>query len=433
MAKKNLFKRLFHPPGEIGQTLLFLVVYLPAVFICLATLLVIFAILTQDQHLREAQSMSNFTVVEDSLYFGGGYHLYRLDLSTHLVETIFSPDRIRVEQPIIADGVAYFGGRGLLSRRGFMGDDDTFFALDLQSRQLRWRLDLDRDEGYGTYGTYPVIAGDQILVCARQHLYCVNRHTGKVLWKIDTWLGDGGGVTRPYIFKDLVYYKINEDSFSQSREDDGHWAVVELASGQRQDILPIAEKPGTYKDVEGHGNCVLVDGVLYGATRVFRFGAIDLKAERLLWEYNGQEKGLGWFSLHTPAVNDKVVFTAAGNSLYAFERENGTVRWKAKLGPVISPPENSRRPDWTKVHFVATNELVIARGDKGVGAWRSDTGNLLWSIPIAAGWHEADPLILGRMAVVSSSSDCRVLALDLKTGKELWSVNIPDCAYYYRP
>jgi outer membrane protein assembly factor BamB len=384
------------------------------------------------QELRREESISSFTVSGNSLYFGGGYHLYRLDLSTRSLEPLFRTDRILVEQPIIAEGVAYFGGPSWQNRWGFSGDDDAFFALDLHSGRIVWRFEFDHQsrEGGRTVGTYPTIAGDRILVCASQHLDCLDRRNGQLLWHIDGWFG---GITRPYIFRDFVCYKINEEYFTGSSQNDGHWAVVELASGNRRRIIPTVEKPGTYEDMEGNGSCVLVDGVLYGATRYYHFGAMDLQAERLLWEFDGTEDELWQFSQHTPAVNDRLVYTAAGDSIYALDRKTGQVVWKAWAGEVC-PVKNFEGYEYRtgayRVRFAATNDVVIARGFSGVGAWRADTGQLLWSVKSEAGYDDADPLIFEETAIISCAKECRVFALDLRTGHELWSVSVPDCTYY---
>jgi hypothetical protein len=112
------------------------------------------------------------------LYFGGGYHLYRLDLSSRSIETIFTPDRILVEQPIVADGVAYFGGSSYVDQKMNYGEESGLLAVNLQTRQVQWKFPLGVG-GYGTYGTFPVLAGDNIIVCARQHLHSLERKPEK--------------------------------------------------------------------------------------------------------------------------------------------------------------------------------------------------------------------------------------------------------------
>jgi outer membrane protein assembly factor BamB len=177
----------------------------------------------------------------------------------------------------------------------------------------------------------------------------------------------------------------------------------------------------------------LVEGVLYGATRYHHFGVIDLNRERLVWEFDGTEDGLWRFSQYAPAVNNKLVFTAAGDSIYAFDRATGHVVWKAWVG-AISPVKNFEGYQWKsgadRVRFAATNDIVVARGFTGIGAWRADTGQPLWLTKNEASYADADPLILESTVIVSCAKECRVLALDLETGKELWSVSVPDCTYY---
>ena len=105
------------------------------------------------RELRSSRHISNFTLDGKYLYFGGGYHLYRLDLSSRSLETIFTPDRILVEQPIVADGVAYFGGPSYVNENMNYGEKQGLFAVDLRTRQVQWKFPLGVD-AYGTYGTF---------------------------------------------------------------------------------------------------------------------------------------------------------------------------------------------------------------------------------------------------------------------------------------
>jgi hypothetical protein len=101
--------------------------------------------------LRDAQKISDLTVQGDSLCFGAGYHLYRLNLNNQKIETIFTTDRILVEQPLVADDVVYAGGRQYANDKGVYGKSSRFFAVALKDQQLQWAFPLGAD-GYGTYG-----------------------------------------------------------------------------------------------------------------------------------------------------------------------------------------------------------------------------------------------------------------------------------------
>jgi outer membrane protein assembly factor BamB len=391
------------------------------------------------REIREAKHISNFTTDNNYIYFGAGYKLYRLDVFSQSIEVVYATDRIRVEQPIIADGAAYFGGLSYVDEKGNFGEKQGFFAVDLLSRKNLWKFPLGVG-GYGTFGTYPVLTGDRILVCARQHLHCLDRKSGKELWKLDNWMGkDSDGITVPYVHQDFVYFKIEEEYFTGSDALDGHWAKVNLQNGHREAVLPIAETPGKYEDQDGHGIGVLANGVIYGATRYnqnnypfSRFGALDLEAQKLAWEVKGS-------SIRTqPALTINFVFTVRGNSIQALDRKTGKVVWSEPLGEIAHTDIDRSQDRWKwdyenewSRRFAATEEIVVAQGSQGIVARRTDNGKFLWLVKTESESGDADPLIFQQIVIVSSVKNCSVFALELKTGKELWRVKVPDCRYFY--
>ena len=391
------------------------------------------------REIRHARHISNLIAFGNYIYFGAGYTLYRLDPSSQSIEAVYTTDRILVEEPIVTDGVAYFGGSSYVNERGVYGEHEGFFAVDLQTGRSLWNFPLGVG-GYGTYGTYPVLAGDRILVCARQHLHCLDRRSGRELWSLNNWFGrDGDGITIPYVYRDFVYFKIGEEYFTESDANDGHWAKVALDSGSRIAILPIADAPGTYHDQSGNAIGVLADGVIYGATRydrsnypASRFGALDLESQRLIWEVPGS-------SIRTrPAISERHVFTVRENSIQALDRRTGKVVWSEPLGEIahtnIDRAQDRGRWDyeneWSR-RLTATNEIVVAQGSQGIVARSASNGRFLWLVKMESTEGAVAPLIFRQRVLVTSIKDCSIIALDLETGRELWRVSVPDCSYYY--
>lgn len=391
------------------------------------------------EELRRSKHISNFTLDGNHLYFGGGYHLYRLDLSSRSLETIFSPKRILVEQPVVADGVAYFGGISYVNENMNYGEEQGLFAVDLGTRRVQWKFPLGVG-GYGTYGTFPVLAGDNILVCAREHLHSLERKTGKERWKLDNWFGATTDSTDvPYVYRDYVYFKINEENFTGSDALDGHWAKVALDSGIRVATLSIAETPGKYHDMSGSGFGELSGGVVYGALRYdeanypsSRVGALELESQKKLWEVRGS-------SLRTkPGINDKFVYTVIDKSITALDRKTGRVVWSEPLGEIGATDYDYFTEKWKWEHenrrsrrFAATNETVVVQGSRGIVARRGDNGKLLWFVKMELDEGTTAPVIVQQMVVAVSLQDCSIFALDLKDGRELWRVKLPDCTYFY--
>jgi len=381
--------------------------------------------------IQKRHNISHVTLDGDALYFGAGYHLYRLDLASRSLETIFSSDRLLIEQPIVAGGTVYFGGLQYTDEFGHHPAASTFFALDLGTRTVQWKFPLGAG-GYGSYGTYPVLAGDRVLVCAREHLHCLDRQSGKEFWHVDNWMGRvSDGVKRPYVYNNSVYYMIAEESVADSRktdENDGHWAEVALDSGNRS-MFRIADHPGTWNDSSGTGNGALVDGVIYGVQRVDRFGALDLKTKKMLWEIQGTH-------FTQPAVDNERVFTARQDSIQAVERNTGKVLWSVPLGDLakLDLDRSKERPEfdyenyWSR-RFVLSGDVLVVQGSQGIAAFRAADGKALWfAKSVDDGMSE--PVIWRNMIIASSQQSCSIFALDLQTGREIWRVAVPDCKIY---
>ncbi len=377
----------------------------------------------------ERKNISNLTLHENYLYFGAGYKLCRIDLSTKLLETLYTTNTIQVEQPVIDNDVVYFGGSGLYNEKGARGDRDCFFALDLRSKKILWRFPLD-PHGYGTFGTYPVLAGEKVLVCARKYLYCLERTSGKLLWQIDNWFGSHGGdeIEIPYFYKDLIYYKLKA---LERDPNDGSWAAASITDGKRIAILPFLE------DKQGQGLGTVDNGILYLTTRygdsVPRngyVGAIDLANKKMLWEAGGN------FSRSRPSVNEYFVYTSRWNSVAALYRTTGEVMWEKAIEEITVDPKLAFEfnfPRLASTRIVATDKIVFVRDGNGIIALNATSGELIWSKKHETDFNITYPIIADGALIISNLTESSVIALDLETGAELWRVRIPDCSVYMLP
>ncbi len=374
----------------------------------------------------ERKSVSNFTVDGNDIYFGAGPNLHRLNGSTKSVETLYTTNNARVEQPILADGMVYFGVLNGYSKNGTRGEPAGFYAFNPLTEEKLWKFPLNK--GYGTFGTFPAISGDRILVCAREHLYALDRKTGNELWKIDNWMGSTGGtVNIPYIFDNHVYFMVEEELIAGTKktdENDGHWAEVPIENGERS-IFPIAERPGTYEDSDGTGVGTLVDGVIYGNSRVGRFGALDLRSKKLLWE-------VATDTLIKPVVLDGKVYLVRNEEIQAIDQRTGKTIWTKPLRGISNAltggsdyyEENHAR------RMTSNDELLIVQGSAGIGAFNLKNGLEQWRLNLPSTSTSSRPVIVGDKAFVLSESDCSILELALKTGTENARIAIPSCSYY---
>ncbi|MBA3442993.1 MAG: PQQ-binding-like beta-propeller repeat protein [Pyrinomonadaceae bacterium] len=390
-----------------------------------------------EQRINKISHLSSFTSYGKHLYFGGGDHLYRIDTSTPSIETIFTTDRAMVDQPLIADGVAYFGVNAHVDQKGRIGEPSGFFAVALQSRTALWKFTFE-DGGYGGYGVPPAIADNRILIYGT-NLHYLDRESGKELWKVNNeFLSNNQGTTLPYVYKGNAYFE-NLSFVKDVYTRDGQWSKVAFDGGQREPISSFTGTSGEHVKIRGHGIGTLVDGIIYvtfsyhdDSYLTTHFGAVDLENRKLLWEAQGS-------GLRTrPIVNDKLVFTIRENAIQALERQTGKVVWSDPLGEmeVINEEQPAKRrwqeyaASWAR-RLAATREMVIVQGSQGIAAREAATGQLLWTVKIESEYSDVEPLIVRQLVITSHIKDCSVIALDPRTGKEVWRIKVPDCNSYY--
>ena len=382
------------------------------------------------KNIRAEISISDFALYKNYLYFGAGYNLCRIDLPTKSPETLYTTNIIQVEKPVIADNIVYFGGAGshFYNEQGAHGDKDSFFAFDLQKKEILWRYPLD-PHSYGTFGTYPILSGNKVLVCARRHLYCLDRTNGKRLWQIDNWFGkDSDSIQIPYVYKNNIFHKLNS-----LKDDpcDGFWVEVSISDGRRTNIILLS------KSTVGQGLGIEDDGTLYLTTRYVDgiprngyIGAIDLANKKLLWEIGGN------FSRSRPSVNDKLVFTSRWDSVAALDKKNGSIVWEKNIEEITVNPHSAFEHNFrilTSSRIASTDKYVFVRNAKGIIALNALNGEKIWSVKHVPDFNPTYPIIVNESLIISNLNESSVVALNLETGKELWKVKIPNCSVYILP
>lgn len=386
----------------------------------------------------ERKHISNFTQHNHHIYFGAGYSLYRLDPLSRTIDEVYKTDHLRVEQPLLDDTSVFFGGLSYTDPKGRYGERQGLLSVDLRSRKKNWKFELGVG-GYGTFGTYPVFAGDDVLVCARQHLHSIDKKTGKENWKIDNWFGhDADGITIPYVFGDSTHFKIAEEYFTKNDSHDGQWAKIDLATGQRTAVFDVVSNPGTYQDQSGNGIGIESDCIVYGSFRYNEadwpssfFGALDLTSGKVLWEVP-----VGAFRTK-PVIAANTIFTFSATSLLALDKRNGKTNWSQPLEKIVQSDidRTKQRLEWDYEHHysrrLATDgRVLIVQGSRGIEARHSESGKLIWRNELVSQEGDSDPIIFAGLVITSSAQDCSLVAYDLVTGQHEWKLNLPSCTYH---
>lgn len=238
--------------------------------------------------------------------------------------------------------------------------DGMLYAVDLATGSEIWSVRTP-----GPIRSTPCIAGETIYVNGGGSILALNRISGKQLW---TFHALGERVYAPYGYADYYHSSPKE-----------HRGNIYFGSG---------------------------DGHVY---------ALDIRTGALKWKYN-----TGDVVHATPALLDSVLYIGSFNgTMYALNALNGGLLWTFKsVGHRFFPKGEFQGSP------VAGNGLVFVGGrDYNVYAIDARKGYCHWNKQFPRGW--ALSLTLRDTALyVGTSDDDVMIAMDARTGTELWRTNV---------
>ena len=245
----------------------------------------------------------------------------------------------------------------------FVGSlDSTLYALDLGTGKLKWKFKTG-----GQIRSTASVQGDQLFLYSGDAiLYCFSKTSGKVLWSFKT----RGGILGDRLY-DFADYFQSSPVYHNKR--------IFFGAG---------------------------DGHVY---------AIDASSGKLSWSFKAGE------IVHTtPALyKDRLFIGSFDGNLYALKQEDGDLLWKFKtVGHRYFPTgEVQGNP-------VVKNDMVYF-GARDYNFYAIDVfgGYCHWNKSFPFGWAMA--AMPDDSAVYLGTSDDRILlALDSKTGRELWRTDV---------
>lgn len=252
----------------------------------------------------------------------------------------------------------------------------------------------------------PAIAGSVVLAgSADSTLYALDLHTGAVLWTART----GGPVkSTPCVRSGRVYLNCGDGSFRCFALETGRQIWEFRTGGER------VYEPYGYADY--YQSSPVVEGeLLFAGSGDGCVYALDARSGTLRWKYS-----TGDVVHSTPAVDgDRVYAGSFDGSVVALKRETGELLWRFKtVGHRFFPKGEVQGSP------VAGNGLVyVGARDYNIYAIDREKGYCHWNRAFPLGWALSLSL-RDTTLVVGTSDDDLVLALDGRSGKEVWKTNV---------
>ena len=297
------------------------------------------------------------------------------------------------------DGVLYFGS-----------DDSTFYAFDIESREVKWRFHTGGmiRSGAEIIGKVVVFASDD------GFLYALAPDSGKEVWRFD--LGSAG-IERVLPALDPPYEYDYRNSSPMN-----HAGVIYIGSADGV-LYAIYNDTGlqfwNYKADGPIRSTPVTDGRnVYFGSRDGHLYAVDVHFGTLSWRFD-----TGGLVQGSPAIGGGNVFVGSRSAaVFALDALTGAQRWKhvnedgswVESSPVFSGG----------VVYIGSSDaraLYALDAETGDTMWEFETGGWSWSDPVLAD----DVVYIGGLGVSSyyfEGVDMRpgFFAVDQETGAALW-------------
>jgi len=185
---------------------------------------------------------------------------------------------------------------------------------------------------------------------------------------------------------------------------DGQLVALDLVTG-------IGRWRYFYKEELG-SQPLVVDGLVYVATLEGTVIALDEKAGTWKWHFRREPAGrFTILGIGRPVVANGVLYQGfADGSVVALDAKTGAVKWDRRVG-------RGDYPDVNASVQLGKDRLYVSSYAGQVAALDPANGNVIWEVKVPFAYKarlDGDTLF-----VVSTSS---VVALDAKTGRQIWSV-----------
>ncbi|MDD2876494.1 MAG: PQQ-binding-like beta-propeller repeat protein [Acidiphilium sp.] len=271
--------------------------------------------------------------------------------------------------------------------------------------------------------------------------YAINARTGKLIWRTSPVGNNLMG--NPVVVKDLVYLSAGSVSFNFANvvafRDDASKAARGLDISYNG-VYAVSRTTGKLKWYfatrgEAMPTPAFDGGKLFITTGTGNAYAIDSTTGKQVWKSH-----LGGIAnMSSPAAYHGHIYVAMSVKpfLYCLDEASGKIAWKGTIPLAANTGMGDVSPavsDGIVVQdAVSAPRTINGKGtlDTTVRAWNAATGKVLWTFKMGRGakvpaFKGGVPMIHDGVVYVGTPVTSDYVALDLKTGKQLWRWNVPN-------
>ncbi len=359
-----------------------------------------FAVLLVNMHVYAS---TDWPIYKGNIYFTGNND--EIVVPNSNLKWLYQADA-RVYNPVVSDGLVFF-----VDHTGHV------YCLSEETGRFKWKISMKETSapfrhihhGAGKV-KYPLVKGNYLYITDPIAVYCINKHTGRVLWARTGLAGapavrgmpSNGIYSDPIIVSDEIVYGTRNALVSRKTANGAeNW--------MNQSVSSYSAFP-TYYD-----SFVITQSMDY-RTGIYEAVLLDASTGSALWKRRLPKP----LVIYPPVVYKRSVFMPVGESLYSLDIKTGETVWSKNYGGIISSV-----PGYTDRAVIAAVDnrliLVIDPADgsvlKEIEAAEKSSPHFVTvrdQLYIAYNSYKGEKLPYGNVRSVNFS-----------TGGELWSFQTP--------
>jgi outer membrane protein assembly factor BamB len=317
-----------------------------------------------------------------------------------------------------------------LSTAYFLTKRHEVIAVDAERGTIRWRQHTG-EPGPSTEGSAVVVAGS-VLVAGDYNLVAFDRSTGAFRWRFVPAVGYAPGIYLGAATRGLVFAGSPAGRLYALRSSSGEqaWNAVVSADGRTTVYQPAAE-----------GTAVAAGFTTFARPNVGGVVLFEPATGRERWRTmfpRPKDPLLGSGSAGNPIFAGDLVLASSGDgTVYALDRDNGSIRWTLPpiaeappilQGPVPAPPGSG--PDYRPL--ARNRQLLFVGSLKGhVIAYHLDTRREAWRYLDDRSGSVAFAMASDETSVYVPFYSGRQVALDAASGIERWRTPDADAGFLW--